>query len=85
MRRILVVALALTIALAMVRHVVDAVLGTEPEEQRRFAILMRSATRRSKLGADRIKAIDCEEFLPLNLFDVIGFNGGCELTIIPFA
>lgn len=57
LRRILVVALALTIALAMVLHVVDAVRGAELEELRRSVILKRSAGRRLRPGADRIKAI----------------------------
>ena len=72
MLRILVIALALTIALAMVRHAVDAVLGAELEEQHRFAILMKSATRRSKLGADHIKAIDCEEMSIVRIFGTDG-------------
>ena len=72
MLRILVIALALTIALAMVRHAVDAVLGAELEEQHRFAILMRSATRRSKLGADHIKAIDCKEMSIVRIFGTDG-------------
>lgn len=58
MRRILEIALALIIVLAMVRHAVGAALGAELEAQRRFVILTRLAARRSRLGAGRIKAID---------------------------
>ena len=59
MHLIQVIAVALIIVLAMVRHVVDEALGAELEGQRRFVILTRLAARRSRLGADQIETIDC--------------------------
>ena len=58
MRRILEIALALIIVLAMVRHVVGAALGAELGEQRRFVILTTLAARRSRHGEGHIEAID---------------------------
>ena len=51
------IALALTIALAMVLHVVDAAHGAALVEQHQFVILTRSATRKSSLGVGRIELI----------------------------